>query len=137
MIKKKKSARAANAREDQPHTSVPQLPLRHSANSPGRGPLHLRLAKQSWTLSFGGHMTQNTSANAIRGREACAPAASWCLCLVPAPTAFAFTAFGRPRPSGKWPRGALCFFMTGCCCEEEEWAFIERAAPRALRTAWP
>jgi hypothetical protein len=29
-----------NARDDQPRTSVPQLPLRRSANPPGRGPLH-------------------------------------------------------------------------------------------------
>jgi hypothetical protein len=29
-----------NARDDQPRTSVPQLPLRRSVNPPGRGPLH-------------------------------------------------------------------------------------------------
>jgi hypothetical protein len=37
------SAHAANAREDQPRTSVPQLSLRRSANPPGRGPLHVQV----------------------------------------------------------------------------------------------
>jgi hypothetical protein len=32
-----------NARDDQPRTSVPQLPLRRSVDPPGRGPLHLRI----------------------------------------------------------------------------------------------
>jgi hypothetical protein len=36
-----------NARDDQPRTSVPQLPLRRSANPPGRGPLHALLSHVS------------------------------------------------------------------------------------------
>jgi hypothetical protein len=32
-----------NARDAQPRTSVPQLPLRRSVNPPGRGPLHIFL----------------------------------------------------------------------------------------------
>jgi hypothetical protein len=35
------------ARKDQPRTSVPQLPLRRSANPPGRGPLHYTASKQA------------------------------------------------------------------------------------------
>ena len=40
LISLKISAHAANAREDQPRTSVPRLSLRLSVNPPGRGQLH-------------------------------------------------------------------------------------------------
>jgi hypothetical protein len=36
-----------NARDDQPRTSVPQLPLRRSVNPPGRGPLHLKTVREA------------------------------------------------------------------------------------------
>jgi hypothetical protein len=39
LLDKKLSGHAANAREDQPRTSVPQLSLRRSASPPGRDPL--------------------------------------------------------------------------------------------------